>query len=693
MNVTPFLLVGVLLVTPLVGLAAAPAGKTEVKASGRDAAAKKGEVHGIYLKDLDRSVKPCQNFYQFADGGWMAANPIPAAYPRWGTFTQLYKENQERLHKILEGAAADTKAPAGSELKKLGDFYASGMDVKAIDAQGLKPLTPELARISAVKDLKGLQAEVAHLQGIGVNVLFRFSSTQDAKNSTQVIGEADQGGLGLPDRDYYLKDDAKSKKTRAAYAEHVVKMFELMGDAPAEAQAGAKTVMGIETSLAKASMSRVERRNPKAVYNKMDVKQLEALTPDFNWPDYFASVNHAEIRSINVASPDFFKALGTELKTVPMKDWRTYLRWHLIASTAPYLSKPFVQESFHFHGEVMTGTKAILPRWQRVVSAEDRALGFALGKLYVKKYFPPEAKAKALTILHNIKAALHDDLETLSWMSPATRKAALKKLGMIVEKIGYPDKWRDYSALAVNRGPYVLNVLRARTFDFNRRLNKIGKPLDRTEWDMTPQTVNAYYDPQMNEIVFPAGILQPPFFDPKADDAVNYGAMGMVMGHEITHGFDDQGSQYDGYGNLNNWWTAEDAKNFKARGECIADQFSQYVVDGDVHLNGKLVEGESIADLGGLTLSYNALEKSLEGKPRPPKIDGFTPEQRFFLAYARIWATNVRPQFSRLMATVDPHPPARYRVNGPLSNMPAFAKAWGCKPGDPMVRPDHCRIW
>lgn len=692
MNVTPFLLVGALLATPLAGLAATPAGGTHAKTAVNKDAAGKDEVHGIDLQDLDTSVKPCQNFYRFADGGWMARNPIPAAYPRWGTFTQLYKENQNRLHHILERAAADTKAPAGSDLKKLGDFYASGMDVKAVDAQGFKPLTPELARIAAVKDLKGLQAEVAHLQSLGVNVMFRFGSTQDAKDSTQVIGEADQGGLGLPDRDYYLKNDAKSKSTREAYLKHVAKMFELLGDAPATAQAEAGTVMRIETVLAKASMSRVERRNPKAVYNKMDIKQLQAMTPDFNWPDYFASVDHAELRSINVASPGFFKGLDKELKSVPMKDWRIYLRWHLIASTAPYLSKPFVQENFHFGGEVMTGTKAMLPRWQRVVSAEDRAIGFALGKLYVKKYFPPAAKAKALTILHTIKAALHDDLETLSWMSPATRKAALKKLSMIVEKIGYPDKWRDYSALKIDRGPYVLNVLRARTFDFHRRLNKIGKPLDRTEWGMTPQTVNAYYDPQMNEIVFPAGILQPPFFDPKADDAVNYGAMGMVMGHEITHGFDDQGSQYDGYGNLNNWWTAKDKKNFEARGECIVHQFSQYTVDGDVHLNGKLVEGECIADLGGLTLSYNAFEKAMEGKPRR-KIDGFTPEQRFFLAYARIWATNVRPQFSRLMVKVDPHPPARYRVNGPLSNMPAFAKAWHCKSGDPMVRPDHCRIW
>ena len=647
------------------------------------------------LSMLDRNAKACVNFYQFSDGNWVKNNPAPPEYPWWGTVPELRVHNQEVLHQILERAANDRNAAQGSTLQKIGDFYASCMDTKAIDAAGSKPLDPEFKSIDGIHNLAELQAEVALLQGDGVNVLFGFGSTQDEKNSTQVIAGAYQGGLGLPDRDYYTKTDAKSKKLREEYVAHVQKMFELLGDSSQTAASEAKTVMSIETRLAKASMTRVERRDPEKTYHKMEIGQLGALTPNFVWSDYFQQVGHSHISAVDVAQPEFFKAVNQLLKSVPLADWKVYLRWHLLHAAAPALSSNFVQANFDFYGRILHGTKKNLPRWQRCVQATDKELGFALGKVYVEKYFPPEAKARAEKLVQNLIAALRDDLKTLPWMDAKTRKAALAKLDAFMPKIGYPDKWRDYSAYHVTRASYVKNVLDGNVFEFHRDLNKIGKPVDRHEWGMTPPTVNAYYNPLKNEIVFPAGILQPPFFDPKGDAATNYGHIGTVIGHEMTHGFDDEGRKFDAHGNLKNWWTPESLRNFNKRALCIEKQFDSYVGVGNVHENGKLVLGESIADLGGLTLAYRAYQKSLEGKPAPKDIDGFTPDQRFFIAYAQNWASNMTPQFARLLLNVDPHPLPRFRANGPLSNMSAFAKAFGCKAGDPMVRPpnEHCQIW
>lgn len=647
---------------------------------------------GFDTANLDKTCKPCDDFYQFAMGGWMKANPVPPAYSTWGSFSQLLDKNQQNLRQILE-TSEKQQAAAGSNEQKIGDFYASCMDTAAIDEAGTKPIDAELAKIIAMKNGADLQSEAAKLQEEGVGVLFRFGATQDAKDSTQVVGSAVQGGLGLPEREYYHKQDDKSKTLRDAYVKHVARMFELLGDSADVSTAEAVTVLQIETTLAKASMKNTDLRDPEKTYHRMKMADLQALTPDFNWESYFRLLGHPELKEINVGQPEFFKALDAQLTATPLADWKTYYRWHLVNSTASQLPQKFVDEEFEFRGKTLTGAKEIQPRWKRCTQATDRALGEALGQVYVQKYFPPEAKAHALVMVHNLISALHDDLQTLSWMSPETRAQATAKLEAFAVKIGYTDKWRDYSALKIDRVSYLTNQRRASSFEFQRRLSKIGKPVDRTEWGMTPPTVNAYNNSSMNEIVFPAGILQPPFYDPKADDAVNYGGMGAVIGHEITHGFDDHGSQFDGRGDLKNWWTQDDLKNFKERAACVQSQFDGYVVDGDLHENGKLVLGESIADLGGLAISYAAYEKSLEGKPRPPEKDGFTPEQRFFLGWAQVWGANDRPEYERLMANTNPHPLPRFRGNGPLSNMAEFAKAFGCKKGDPMVREQVCKIW
>jgi len=647
---------------------------------------------GFDTANLDKTCKPCDDFYQFAMGGWMKSNPIPPEYSTWGTFTQLADKNQQNLRQILQDAE-NAKASAGSNEQKIGDFYASCMDITAIDAAGTKPLELELARIAGIKSLADLQAETERLQSRGVGALFHFGSNQDAKDSTRVIGGAFQGGLGLPEREYYLKEDDKSKRLRDSYVKHVAKMFELLGDPAEQSAAEAATILKMETALATASMKNTDLRDPDKTYHKMTLADLKALTPNFSWEDYFKAAGHPELKEINVGQPDFFKALDAQLTATPIDDWKTYLRWHLVNAAAPGLPEKFVAEDFDFRGKTLTGAKEIQPRWKRCVQATDRVLGEALGLVYVQKYFPPEAKARALEMVHSLVAALRDDLQTLPWMGPDTRKQATAKLEAFAVKIGYTDKWRDYSALKIDRRSYSENQWRGAEFDFARRLNKIGKPVDRTEWGMTPPTVNAYNNSSMNEIVFPAGILQPPFYDPNADDAVNYGGMGAVIGHEITHGFDDHGSKFDSNGNLKDWWSPEDLKNFQARAACVSDQFDAYVVDGDLHENGKLVLGESIADLGGLKIAYAAYEKSLAGKPRPPEKDGFTPEQRFFLGWAQVWGANERIEYARLMANTNPHPLPRFRGNGPLSNMAEFAKAFGCKKGEPMVRERTCKIW
>jgi putative endopeptidase len=664
--------------------------RVDVRASGRPADSP--GYWGFDTANLDKTCKPCDDFFQFAMGGWMKSNPIPPEYSTWGSFTVLADKNQQALRQILE-AAEKSNAPAGSNERKVGDFYASCMDTTAIEAAGTKPVDATLLRVAEIKNARELQTLAARLQQQGVGVMFRFTSNQDAKDSTQVIATALQGGLGLPERDYYLRDDEKSKKLRDDYTKHVAKMLELLGDSPDKAESEAATVLHIETSLAKASMSNVDLRDPIKTYHRMKIAEVQSLTPDFSWDSYLKITGHPDVAEMNVAQPEFFKALDAQLTATPLEDWKTYFRWHVIDSAAPALPEKFVNEDFDFRGRILTGARQIQPRWKRCVQATDRNLGEALGQVYVQNYFPPEAKAHALDMVHNLIAALRDDLKTLPWMGPETRTQATAKLEAFAVKIGYPDKWRDYSALKVDPSSYLQNLQRGSEFEFQRRLNKIGKPVDRTEWGMTPPTVNAYNNSSMNEIVFPAGIMQPPFYDPKADDAVNYGGMGAVIGHEITHGFDDHGSQFDAHGNLKNWWSPEDLKNFKERAQCVSDQFDGYVVDGDLHENGKLVLGESIADLGGLTISYAAYEKSLQGKPHPLDKDGFTPEQRFFLGWAQVWGANERLEYARLMANTNPHPLPRFRGNGPLSNMAEFAQAFGCKKGDAMVRAQVCKIW
>jgi predicted metalloendopeptidase len=651
--------------------------------------------HGISKGDMDPSASACQNFFQYADGGWLSRNPVPAAYSRWGSFIVLAEQNRETLRSILEEAAADRAAAEGSDRRKIGDFYATCMDEARAESEGNRSLQPDLDRIAKITDGKSLDAEVARLQEEGVNVLFGFSSQQDRKNSDVVIASASQGGLGLPDRDYYLKTDDKSKDIREKYSAHVQRMLEILGDAPDAARTEAAAILGLETKLAEASMTRVERRDPDATYHPMTVEALETLSPGFAWKAYLQDVASPKIGKINVSQPKFFEAVSRELRATPIPTWRSYLRWRLLDATAATLSSKFVQEDFDFNGGVLQGKKENLPRWKRCVSATDTSIGFALGRLYVAKTFPPEAKERADRMVKNLIAALRDDLQTLSWMGDATKKAALAKLDAFTPKIGYPDEDRDYSAYHLGRDSYAANFLAGNRFEFHRTLDKIGKPVDRKEWGMTPPTVNAYYNSLKNEIVFPAGILRPPFFDAQADDAVNYGAIGAVIGHEMTHGFDDQGRKFDAKGNLTNWWTDADLKNYEARSACVEKQFDAYVAVDDLHENGKLVLGESIADLGGLAIAYRAFRKSLEGKPEPAPIDGLTADQRFFLGYARVWAENDRPEYLRLKVATDPHPVDRIRAFAAPSNLPEFARAFSCKAGDAMVRPEEarCQIW
>ena len=638
-------------------------------------------AHGVDLAAIDASASPCTDFYQYANGKWLASHPIPADRPSFGGFSELSDRNQAVLHQIVDSAVAGPPAPAGSVRRKIADFYRSGMDTARIERDGAVPLAPEFARIAAVSNVPSLEAEIAHLHKIGVGAVFGFGIGADEKNSLHTIAQVSQGGLGLPDRDYYTKTDSKSVALRAAYTAHIARMLTLLGDRPDTAQAEAQTVLALETQIAQASMTRLERRDPNATYNKMTLAQLDALSPGVSYQPYFAAVGAPDPGPLIVGQPKFFAAVGGLMKTVPLADWKTYLRWHLLSSTAPFLSAKFVDENFAFRGTTLSGVTVNQPRWKRVLRETDGELGEGLGQLYVAEAFPPAAKARALVLVQNVKAALRTRLASLDWIGEDTRRQALVKLDKMRIKIGYPDHFRDYSKLQVNSPSYVVNVLAANRFDFNRDLAKLGKPVNRSEWHMTPPTVNAYYSPSGNEIVFPAGILQPPFFDPKADDASNYGGIGAVIGHEMTHGFDDQGRQFDGDGNLKDWWTAADKKNFQTRADGVAAQFDRFVAVDDAHVNGHLTLGEDIADLGGVKIAYLAFEKSQIGKPRV-KIGGFTPEQRFFLAYAQIWRINVRPEALRMSLATDPHAPNRFRVLGPLANLPEFAEAFPCPAGE-----------
>jgi len=641
------------------------------------------------VTSMNRSIDPCVDFFQYSCGGWIKRNPIPPDQSSWDTYSKMQDENRERLRGILEAAAApDAKRSASAQ--KIGDYYASCTDEKAIDAKGVEPLKPQLDRIAQLTS----KAEISDVAAAMTddNVLFGFGSTQDYRDASQVIAEADQGGLGLPDRDYYLKDDAKSVDLRKAYLAHVQQMFELLGDQPDAAATEAQTVMRIETALAKGSLTRVERRDPKNLDHKMATADLEKISPDFHWQVYFTKVGLPSLGSLNVTSPTFFKAMSEELGKESIADWKVYLRWHLVHADAAFLSSAFVNENFAFYGKTLRGQQQLQPRWKRCTQNVDNDLGEALGQAYVEKYFSPDAKQQALKMVNEIDAAMAQDIDSLPWMSATTKQQALIKLHGMANKIGYPDKWRDYSKLEIVRGDELGNVERARKFEFNRDLAKIGKPLDRGEWGMTPPTVNAYYNPQMNDINFPAGVLQPPAFDPTSDAAPNYGDTGGTIGHELTHGFDDEGRQFDAQGSLRDWWTEQDGKEFVKRASCISDQYSTYTIIDDIRINGKLTLGEDVADLGGLILAYMAWKEDTKGQNLQP-IDDLTPDQRFFVGYGQSWCGETRDETKRLRATVDPHSPEKYRTNGVVSNMPEFQEAFHCKAGSPMVNQNRCRVW
>jgi endothelin-converting enzyme/putative endopeptidase len=640
---------------------------------------------------MDKSVDPCNDFYQYACGNWIKNNPIPADQPEWGRFNELHEHNQIVLRNILEKASADDSGRSSND-QKIGDYYYSCMDVAGINAKGTAPLKPTLDRIAALNSKKQLPELLGYLQNNGVQAMFAFSSEPDAKDSMVEIAGTDQGGLGLPDRDYYLKTDAKSVALRAAYVAHVAKMFELMGESTDQAAADANTVLKLETGLATASMDRVERRDPNKVYHKMTVAQLQDLSPDFDWKAYFVAVKTPNFTSLDVSVPEFVKGMNQVIATASLADIKTYLRWHAVHVAASMLPTAFDEENFNFYGKTLTGAKQMRPRWKRCVQFTDGDLGEALGKAYVAEAFPPQSKAATLKMVNELEAALKSDITELSWMTPDTKKQALDKLAHITNKIGYPDKWRDYSTLEIIRGDALGNSLRSNEFEFEREINKIGRPVDRNEWGMTPPTVNAYYNPQENNINFPAGILQPPFYDPKIDPAVNFGAIGAVIGHELTHGFDDSGSQFDAEGNLRNWWTSKDREQFDKLEACFVNEYDGFVAVDDLHVRGNLTLGENTADNGGLRISHMALLDVLANTPEKPS-DGFTPDQRFFVGWAQVWCESDRPEFARMMAQVNEHSPGKYRVNGVVGNMPEFQKAFGCKADAPMVRKPMCRVW
>jgi putative endopeptidase len=648
---------------------------------------------------MDLSAKPGIDFFEYANGGWVATHPIPPEYSRWGSFIELNERNLNTLREILEACStpdALAHASPGSARQKLGQFYANGMDVAAVNAEGVKPLQPYFERIQQLSDSSALARVVASLHLVDADPLFAFSSTVDERDSSAQIGTLSQSGLGLPDRDYYLKTDEKTAVLRSAYRAHVAKMFALLGDDAEFANRAADQVLDLETKLAQASKTRVELRDPETNYHKVPAAELEKMAPGFAWDAYFHTlgVTDGMVAQIDVQQPEFLQAASRLVKDLPLEVWKVYLRWHLIQATAPYLSDAFAAESFDFNSRILTGTTQQQPRWKRVVRATDAALGQLLGQQYVEKTFPPSAKERALRMVRDLKQELRERLQALDWMSPGTRKAATEKLDAMGVKIGYPDKWRDYGGLEIKAQPYVLNVLIAREFNSHWELGRIGQPVDPNDWGMTPPTVNAYYSPTRNEIVFPAGILQPPFFYAEADDAVNYGGIGAVIGHEMTHGFDDQGRLYDAKGNLRDWWTSEDGTRFKERGEKIVQQFDAYTPIDGLHINGKLTEGENIADLGGVKIAYAALQKAGERNQTTLDVsrEGFTEAQRFFLSYARIWRLVTRPEALRLALATDPHSPAKYRVNGPLSNLPEFASAFDLPADSPMVRPGDQRV-
>jgi putative endopeptidase len=677
----------------LLAAALCPA-QTSPSTSGPASSGAPREIPAFDVNAIDKTADPCVDFYQYACGTWMKNNPIPADKSRWGRFDELAEHNLYILRDILTEAQAPGKHTPTESM--VGDYYASCMDESAIEKKGTAPLTPALEGISGIKTKADVIRQVAAMHRNATPALFAFYPQPDMHDSMETIAYLDQGGITLPDRDYYIKDDAKSVETRQKYVEHVQKMFELAGDKPEVAAGEAKAVLTVETGLAQASMDRTVRRDPKTRDHKMTVAEIAGAAPNFDLTVYFADNGSPKFTSLNVGNPDFFKQVNEQLNALPLEDWKVYLRWKTINSYAPLLTNAFVEEDFLFNGKYLSGQKEMEPRWKRCVKSTDASLGMALGKLYVDRTFGAAGKERTLKMVQGIESAMRQDIGQLTWMSDTTRKKAYEKLTAIVNNIGYPDTWRDYSSVVVTPGDYAGNAMRAGAFEVQRQYKKIDQPTDRKDWGMTPPTVNAYYRPPMNDINFPAGILQPPFYGKLMDDAVNYGGIGVVIGHELTHGFDDQGRKYDAEGNFRDWWTAEDAKEFEQRADCTANEYSSFVSvkddKGDIKLNGKLTLGENTADNGGLKLAYMALMSMIGDTPVKP-IDGYTPAQRYFLAYGQIWCQNVTDQQARKLVLIDPHSPGRWRVNGAVQNSAAFEQAFGCKAGQPMVAENACRVW
>jgi putative endopeptidase len=663
-------------------------------AIGRSVAAQQQPIPALDPADVDTTCKPCENFYRFATGGWEKRTEIPAAYSSWSSFNELTERNFETVRAILDSAAADARAgrgPRNSDRRRLGVYYASCMDSATVEARGARPIRPYLDRIDRIRTRAQLRAEIARLARDGFVFAFGYGATQDPTNSKRVILETNQAGLGLPDRDYYYRADSATTAIRDAYRDHVAAMLRLTGAPAAASSSQADAVLALETSLAEGSFTRLQLRDPKATYHFMSLEAADSLMPSFSWGGFLATVGAPVVDSLNVAQPGFFRTLGRELENRPLDDWKAYLRFHVAASAAPLLSSAFVRQNFAMSSRI-DGARELLPRWRRCLSSADRMLTDALGREYVKTAYTPAAKATMDTLIDNLLAAYRARIEKLPWMGEATRAEALKKLASFGRKIGYPERWRDYQGLEVEPGLWFENARHAISFAWQREFAKIGKPVDRGEWLMTPPTVNAYYSAANNEIVFPAGRLQPPFFHPSYDLAANYGGIAATIGHEMSHGFDDQGRKYDAEGNLRDWWTDEDAERFTRLAGQIERQYSAYTVLDSLHLNGRQTLGENIADVAGVSIAYEALERALAGKPRRT-IDGFTPEQRFFLAWAQARRQIWRDAALRLTVQVGVHSPGEFRVNGPLSNMPEFAKAFGCTRGDPMVRDEPSRIW
>ena len=699
------IIIGLLLALPVTMLGQNPPSTAAPAAADQEKAAK---LDHFDPNLVDKALNPCDDFYKYACNKWIASNPIPADQVYWSTGGGLEMWNDKALRDTLE-AASKNDAKRSAVEQKIGDYWAACMDESGIETAGLKPLQPELDRIAGLKSKKEITLEIAHLHRLFPGVweqgdnqtnapFFGFTGQQDYDDASKVVAQIDQGGLSLPNRDYYINTDEKSAETLKKYRAHVQKIFMLAGEAEAQAGADAGIVIELETAMAKAQMDNVKRRDPKNINNKMSLAQIRELTPTIQWDVYLKAVNAPASDHYIVTSPDFFRAEEKLLAEHPLEHWKIYMRWQALHHAAPFLTKAMVDENFDFFAHTLAGQEEQLPRWRRCTHAADRDLGEALGQAYVDRAFPPESKARTIEMVHAIERAMQDDVETVKWMTPATKQQAMVKLKGIEDKIGYPSHWRDYSSVKVTRGSYLSNVGQASSFEFERWVAKIGKPVDRSEWTMTPPTINAYYDPQLNTINFPAGILQPPFFDPTLDDAVNYGAIGMIIGHEIIHGFDDQGRKFDAHGNLRDWWTAEDGKQYEERGKCISDEYTQEVPEAGagVKQNGLLTQGEDTADNGGIHLALNALEASLKQQAKSlddKGSDGLTYRQRFFVANAYSWCTTIRPEIARLAVTTDPHSLPPFRVNNVLSNMAEFQQAFGCKAGQKMVRANACRVW